>query len=194
MDCEAIRRLMDEDGQDAGVAAHLESCAACRAEAEFRRRVAGAVAAMPRIAAPEGLVARVMAEVQRRPEVVPPVWRGLLLTLRPWELAWIGAACLLLLALLSPFLVRGEWPVPVSMGLPRTPLLTPDPWPLSPTIAAAVWRSLTGSWHMAAEWGRSWIGISAPWLVGAVAFALAFSLLLSWRPGGVRPEGEEAYA
>src|SRR5687768_10989320 len=100
MDCEAIRQLMDDEN-DRRVHEHLESCAACRAEVEFRQRVAVAVAAMPRVPAPEGLAARVMAEVRPSPEVAQAVRRGLFLTLRPWELAWIGAGCLLLLAFLS---------------------------------------------------------------------------------------------
>ena len=64
MDCETVRQLMDEGQWNASMAAHLEACATCREEAEFARRIAAAVASLPRARAPERLIGLVMADLQ----------------------------------------------------------------------------------------------------------------------------------
>jgi anti-sigma factor RsiW len=194
-ECDAVRQLLEGDAQDPRVARHLEQCAACRAESAFQQRITAAVAGMQRVPAPEGFAAKVMAQVQSRPAVVPPVRRAPPLLLRPWELGWLGAACLLLLVWLSQRVLTGSWPVFVSMRLPQTSIVTSDVWPLTSAPFADAWQSLTGIGPLVSEWGSGWTGTPAPWLAGAVAFAVAFALLLSWRPGGRgQTEGDEAYA
>src|SRR5438445_5749728 len=106
MDCETFRQRTGEGQPERSVLEHLESCPACRAEVELERRVASAVASMPRVAAPSALLTAVMAELRasvpaRRPSAPRPS-----LTLRPWEMGWLGAACLLLVSLIPAPLAR----------------------------------------------------------------------------------------
>src|SRR5947209_19656612 len=75
MDCETVRQLMDEGQWNASMAAHLEACATCREEAEFARRIAAAVASLPRARAPERLIGLVMADLQPSAGVRYPVLR-----------------------------------------------------------------------------------------------------------------------
>src|SRR5947209_9289884 len=106
MNCKSARDQSDDGEMDAELAAHLVACADCRSEAEFRAHVQAAVVGMPRAAAPEGLLAFVMAELHglsQQPETaVPP--RPI--ALRGWELVSLGVTSLLLIALLPMALVR----------------------------------------------------------------------------------------
>jgi anti-sigma factor RsiW len=198
MDCETARRLMEDGGHEGAVAAHLEGCAACRAEAEFDRRVAAAVAAMPRARAPEGLVARVMAEVWQHPEAARPAARLPQLALRPWEMGWVGALCLLLLALLPTALDRWAWAGASD--------LSPGwlwEWVASIRLGGAgaiagpqAWgHDLAGLWHAVLQQGPLGAGTWLTGLCGAAAFAVGFYLLLSWRAenGGMQAM-EDAHA
>ena len=60
---EVIDRVLPQ-AEAAEVEAHLASCAACRAELEELRRALDAVKALPRIRAPRGFAAGVMAEIR----------------------------------------------------------------------------------------------------------------------------------
>src|SRR5438876_5077302 len=97
MDCETVRERM-ADGEAAGaIAAHLERCASCRAEAELGRRMAAAVAALPRVSAPEGLADHVMAELRSLAPIRQPSSSLPRLRLRTWEASWLFALCVALL-------------------------------------------------------------------------------------------------
>src|ERR1700687_2578591 len=106
MDCETARDKIVSGETDAEVQAHLEGCAACRGEFEFRDQVGAALAAMPRAAAPEGLLNCVLAEISgpaaTRETAVPPRQ----LALRAWEIAGLSLLCLLLIGLLPALLAR----------------------------------------------------------------------------------------
>jgi predicted anti-sigma-YlaC factor YlaD len=198
MDCDTVRRLMEDGEREGAVAAHLDGCAACRAEAEFGRRVAAAVAAMPRAGAPESLAARVMAEVRQRPEAARPTGWFPQFALRPWEMGWIGVLCLLLLALIPTALGRWGWPGALSLSAGSL-------WEWVASFRSAgggalagpqAWgRELAGLWNILLE--HSPVGASA-WLTGlcgAAAFAVGFYLLLSWRAeGGGMQAMEDAHA
>lgn len=183
MECERALALIEAGEQDALVAAHLEQCPECRAEAAFARRVAAAVAAMPRVPAPEGLLERVMAEV-RAPEAARPVGRRRPLALAPWEIGWVAALCLLLLAFLPPSVVSSQWPV-ISVARAQWASLMGAAGRLLTSLQAsgAEQDSLGGLWRMLGQPGGGWSGALWMWVPGAAAFALALYLLLSWRAG-----------
>src|SRR2546426_7628323 len=92
MDCETVRQLMDEGQWNASMAAHLEACATCREEAEFARRIAAAVASMPRARAPERLIGLVMADLQPSAGGRPPLPRLPAPVLRAGGGGWVRAA------------------------------------------------------------------------------------------------------
>lgn len=209
MECETARQMIEDGVPRGALAAHLEGCAACRAEAEFRQRVAAAVASMPRERAPEGLVAHVMAEVRQRPEAASHSARSVgggrpadylrpQLALRPWEMGWVGAFCLALLAIVPTALSRWSWP--------WAPDLSPGSlwaWVATLRVEGAgtlgglrAWgHEVTGLWSTLLERGA---GGAGPWLTGlcgAAAFAVGFYLLLSWRgEGGGMQAMEDAHA
>jgi hypothetical protein len=198
MDCETARRLMEEGEHEGAVAAHREGCVACRAEAEFGRRVVAAVAAMPRARAPEGLVARVMAEVRQQPEAARPAAWLPQLALRPWEMGWVGGLCLLLLAMVPTALDRWAWT--------RVPSLPPGwPWEWLPSfrigragamVGPQAWgHPLAGLWNAMLQQGPLGAGTWLTGLCGAAAFAAGLYLLLSWRAenGGLQAM-EDAHA
>src|SRR6266851_9757243 len=106
MDCATVRQRMDEGQTEHSVLEHLESCPACRAEVEFDRRVAAAVALMPRVQAPPTLLGSVMAELRPTAPVHRPISPRPPLSLRAWEMGWLGAACLLLIALIPAAFAR----------------------------------------------------------------------------------------
>jgi hypothetical protein len=194
MDCKIAREMMHEERRDRSVQAHLESCPACRAAAELDRRLAAAIASIPRVPAPRGLVGAVMAELRpsargHRPNSPRPPW-----TLRPWEIGWLGAACLLLIAL-----------VPALSGGSIRPVVAPlSSWfsgviaPLA-TASADLPAFRIGGLNLPAflETARN---LPTPaglmtWLSGAAAFAFGFFLLLSWNgPARRTDEWEDAHA
>ena len=196
MDCETVRQLMDEGQWNASMAAHLEACAKCREEAEFARRIAAAVASLPRARAPERLIGLVMADLQPSAGVRHPVRRLPALVLRPWEVGWLGAACLLLVVLV---------PLAFREALPTAATLLSS-WLSGSTASltsAAGAGSLLQVWalglfaSLGAAQNVTRPGTEAPitWLCGAAAFALAFLLLLSWNGGaGSRDPWEDAHA
>jgi hypothetical protein len=207
MECETARGLMADGEFQGAVAAHLEQCAACRAEALFLRRVAAAVAALPRERAPEGLMAGVMAEVRRRPETARPAvshpTRSTgparpLLALRPWEMGWVGALCLAMLALVPTVVSRWTWLAgpdlsPRSLWAWIAALRLDGDGPLGGLRA---WGHLiAGLRSTLPDWGAVGAGIWLPGLCGAAAFAVGFYLLLSWRgeSGGMQAM-EDAHA
>jgi hypothetical protein len=198
MECETARGLMADGEFQGAVAAHLEQCAGCRAEALFFRRVAAAVAALPRERAPEGLVAGVMAEVRRRPEAAwPAVWFPQL-ALRPWEMGWVGAVCLALLALVPTVASRWTWLAgpdlsPRSLWAWIAALRLDGDGPLGGLRAWG--HPIAGFRSTLPVWGAVGAGIWLPGLCGAAAFAVGFYLLLSWRgeSGGMQAM-EDAHA
>jgi anti-sigma factor RsiW len=111
MYCEVTRGRMQEHldgqlppGQAAAVDAHVETCATCRKELELLRQVDVALATLPLVPEPPGLVARVMARVRAEDraaaEPVPPFrlrWEDALVS---FAFAWT-AATVLALALLA---------------------------------------------------------------------------------------------
>lgn len=196
MDCDTARQRMIEEPEEALVAAHLAACPACRAEAALARQIAAAVAAMPRVPAPPGFSASVMARLQPVASVIPAGVPRPALRLRPWELAWLGIASLLLVAVLKA--ASGMWEpaltVPLSLGV--------SGWAALAAGAAGVLSPL-----------RAWAGIgsaslptpgqifalstagSIAWLGSAIGFGLGLFLLLSWRSGlGGSDVGENAHA
>jgi hypothetical protein len=197
MDCELVRDWMDEGGPEGAVAAHLAECAACRAEAGFARRVATAVATMSRVRAPEDLADRVMARVLPLPETARPA-RPHLGALRPWELGWVAALSVLLLALIP---VGTPWWVPPDRSMPGS-----GSWM---EWGAALWEQAGGGlsaawggwelsarsiWQSVAPGGAAGDAWSLTWVVGLGAFCLALHLLLAWRPGGAGGGVEDAHA
>jgi hypothetical protein len=213
MECEAARGLMADGEFQGAVAAHLEGCPVCRAEAEFRRRVAAAVAALPRERAPEGLVAGVMVEVRQRPEAARPAalhhagsvgggrpadYPRPQLALRPWEMGWVGAFCLALLAIVPTALSRWtwSWAPDLSPGSLWAWVATLRVEGAGPLGGLRAWgHELSGVWSWLLERGA---GGAGPWLTGlcgAAAFAVGFYLLLSWREeGGGMQAMEDAHA
>jgi predicted anti-sigma-YlaC factor YlaD len=182
MDCQTAREQLDGRPDDA-VAAHLRECAACRAEAAFRARLAMAVSAMPRVSAPDTLTARVMAEVALR-ESREPSW-----ALRTWEIVGLAAACLLLV-LVPMALGLVAW----SPGAVAAPEALAD-WIGSARISAEILIQRVTDW-IGPGWALRMPPVGIPLVAGiAVAtFALALALLLSWRGNGVAPGEERARA
>jgi anti-sigma factor (TIGR02949 family) len=84
--CEQLRERFSEylDGEltpeeRAALEEHLAACTGCRAELEALRRTVQAVASLPRRTAPEGLAARVAAEIRAetaspRPKAITVLW------------------------------------------------------------------------------------------------------------------------
>src|SRR5437773_2535956 len=107
MDCKTVREQIADGEATRAIASHLERCAVCRAEAELNQRIAAAVAALPRVSAPEGLPGQVMAELRSHAPIRPTSSRLPRLRLRPWEAGWLVALCLSLL--LGGWLVGGTW-------------------------------------------------------------------------------------
>lgn len=182
MQCEEVRRVLDQSPLDEIAREHLERCATCRREAELSRRVAAAVGGMPRVPAPDGFLDAVMAAVRGQPAVEEPARRAPVLMLRPWELGWIGIACLALLGLLSRL-----FPGWAALGGAPGPALSASHW-------GSRLRATAGDG--AGFFERSWESGSARlilvmggdggplvWLCGAAAFAVAFFLLLSLARG-----------
>jgi hypothetical protein len=183
MDCNQVREQLDARPSDA-VTAHLQDCAACRAEAAFRGRLTAALTAMPRAAAPDALMARVMADVQN-----PSPWG-----LRAWEMVGLAAACLLLLL------------VPMGLGL----IAWSPGAALAPGTLAGWFEALQTSLDAALRDGQRTLahglaamagstrglGTGVPLIAGVAvaAFALALALLLSWRGSGIAPGEESARA
>lgn len=196
MECDTIRQLMDEAPEDAAVIEHLASCPTCRAEAAFSRQVAAAVASLPRVPAPRGLAGAVLAELRPAPRGLRPAGPRPSLRLRPWEMGWLGVACLLLIALLNA--AFGAWVAPAAarlspwlsgwtaaLGSAAGALSTPRAWALNEANSLGSTRDLAASWT----------GAPVAWACGAVAFALGLFLLLSWHGGAGRPDRwEDAHA
>jgi anti-sigma factor RsiW len=196
MECERIRRRIDDGEPDAAAAAHMERCPACRAEAAFARRLTAAVANLPQQRAPADLLARVMADVQA-PEQIAAMTRPTLLSLRPWELCGLAVLSLALLVLLPG--VLGQWVWPENGAASWSSILT--------SAGASAWTAGTSArvtWESAWQWWEStWRGVltgsvmggNLPWLswaLGVAAFALALYWLLSWRSPESTPEDGHA--
>jgi anti-sigma factor RsiW len=193
MDCEVVHARVDESPPDPEVLEHLGRCSACQAEMQFNGRVAAAVGTMPRVPAPDGLLEKVMAAVRGQAESLP-VRRAPVLLLRPWELAWIGVACLALLGLLSRLLPGWPhgWSAPgAAAGLSGwMRRLSNAAWDEGGPFRR-LWESGAGRLAMVAGGdGGVWV-----WACGAAGFALAFYLLLSWnRSSGGVGTMEDAHA
>jgi hypothetical protein len=114
--------------------------------------------------------------------------------LRPWEIGWLGAACLLLIALV-PALFGGSirsvvaplsswssgWTAPLATASADLPAFRIGDLNLSAFLETA--RNLPTP------------GTSMTWISGAAAFALGFFLLLSWHgPARRTDEWEDAHA
>lgn len=190
MDCDTARQEMDGDEVDPAVAVHVQSCASCRSEAEFRGRVATALASMPRVKAPEGLLDQVMGTLRSSPAARRA--RRRVLILHAWEIGWIGAACLLAMMLLTSLSPWRSWGgALVSEEMPMR-LVT---WAMSgaePVVRA--WGHLLREWQaphgaVSALWG--WLPYS--WVSGAAGFVLGLFLLLTWQRK-VDDEREEVHA
>jgi len=184
MDCGTVRERMD-DGEAAGaIATHLELCAGCRDEAELGRRMAAAVAALPRVSAPEGLVDQVMAElgtIAPMHETAPRLPR---LRLRAWEAGWLFALCVALL-IGAWVLARGA----AGMALRDTSVWL-QAWvrDLLPALPHAAPDLSMGN-GVVRETMAVVSGIPLSWLLGLVGFGLGLFWLLSWH-GQMGPHGE----
>jgi hypothetical protein len=188
MDCATARRLIDEGEDDCSLAVHLHRCAACRKEAESDRQVTAAVAAMPRVAAPDALRRRVMDQLRTTPAVRPA--RRTPLALQPWEIGWIGAACLLLTLIVCILPPWGSWRAAlVPAAFPVAGVSLP---PAGFSAMAQAWtRGLTGLFGPAGMDRSAWSGVPAAWWCGALGFMLGFFSLLTWHgKGGPREEWE----
>lgn len=108
MDCQEAREILEEYRRGelppdaaAGVAAHLEGCARCRAFHDANEALAARIRALPRAAAPPRLATALRRRYRGR-------WRAPLAWLeRPWVAA--GVAAVLVAALLWPWVqLRGR--------------------------------------------------------------------------------------
>ena len=197
MECETDRQSFDAGDPEAAVAAHLANCPACATEMALSLRMAAAVASLPRIKAPDALVGRVMAELRlgaqtsQRPPRLPAF------VLRPWEIGWLGAVCLLLLVGIP--VVLGGWPTQGSLSgwslfaSWRAPLRSSA---LGLMTELQQWKlDFGGAGRLTQQMAALWSAMPLPWVLGAAGFAIALLWLLS-RHGevGRRPEWEDAHA
>ena len=134
MDCERIRDLLSDyledgldDGERAVVAAHLDACARCAAEAKGLSETIALLAVLPREKAPPELLDRIMRGIGSEGAGTPG-WRRFL-SARRVRIPVEAAAAVLLLALVYG-IQRG---MPVRPGLPAgesgTPRTTAEPMP-----------------------------------------------------------------
>jgi hypothetical protein len=108
-------------------------------------------------------------------------------------LAWLGAACLLLIAFIPAALARWN-------GAGADPLSLWFSGRILPMAHAAGWVSASRDWgsSLTVDMGQA-ANFAAPgelmaWISGALTFAVAFFLLLSWHGRvGRRDEWEDAH-
>jgi hypothetical protein len=198
VNCEDARLRIVEEADAPELRAHLQHCAACRAEARFALQVRLAVAAMPRLRAPATLADTVMASVRRRASVPRPTSSRPPLHLGTWEIGWLAALFLASVGLLSMAL-RGRgvpWGARLSAAAPHD--LLSELWNLGAAVAASLrsaaeWLSVRPSLDALAA-SHGW-GSLLLWLSGACSFALGYYLLLSWRGAAASGQrGEDAHA
>lgn len=191
MDCDAARRQIDDGGMDPSAAAHLQSCARCRSEAEFRGQVAAAVAAMPRVTAPVGLLDQVMGAIRSSP-AARRARRRRALILQAWEIGWISAACLLAAVLLAWFAPWHSW---ADALVARAQPVGFGAWSMECARAAApVCQQMLSGLPVAQDvtsTASGWLPWS--WVGSAVGFAGGLFLLLTWH-GRMNDQGEDAHA
>jgi hypothetical protein len=182
---------MDGVEIDPEVAAHLQSCAPCRSEAEFRGRVATAVRAMPHVTAPDGLLDQVMSAIRSSPAARRSRRRRALI-LHTWEIGWIGAACLLAAVLFAWLAPWRSW---AGALVPMEPPLRVGAWSMEAArLDARAWGQVLGGAPASLDAvSAAWRWLPWSWVGGVVAFVLGFFLLLSWQ-GKVKEEWEEAHA
>ena len=120
MDCDRVRELLSDyleealaDGDRAAVAAHLDGCARCAAEAAGLSETIALLSALPAEKAPPELLGRVMAEIGRDAAGTPD--GGKRLTLPRFKIP-VEAAAAVFLLLLVYGIQRG---MPVRTALPR---------------------------------------------------------------------------
>jgi hypothetical protein len=189
MDCETVQRQMTDGEIEGAIAAHLESCASCRAEAALSRSIAAAIAALPRVSVPESLVDSVMAELRSLAPMRPASPRLTRLRLGPWEAGWLVALCLSLLV--GAWVVGGaaieagwhavglslrntsDW-LPARHLLPDLTLQTPD----VRTAFGFIRESMAAA-----------SSVPHSWLFGLVGFGFGLVWLLS-RHGEIGPGRE----
>jgi hypothetical protein len=193
MDCETARGRMEEREPDAALAAHLATCPMCARDAVFVRRLAAAVAAMPRERAPEALLRGVMAAVEAESLAVG-AGGAPELSLRPWELGGVALLSSLLLALIPLALSFGVLPPVVAGTWTGFSRWVVEAWWAMGAAASGLWRD--AGQVLSEGWGgfsdqRIASGPWLSWFYGAAAFALALYLLLTWRPA---EPAEDAHA
>ena len=197
MDCDAVRRQLDEGVASEALAAHLARCPACRVAVELDRRLATAVAALPRVRAPQELMVRVMAELRPHAPAEPSSRRLLLLRLRTWEAAWLGALFLILVAgvcLWGKRMAIADWHSATASlrYVSRWPGETVDEWIPGVTGWDSWESSMAGFLHEAAA---AVANVPASWMLALLGFGISLLWLLS-RHGdfGARREWEDAHA
>jgi hypothetical protein len=194
VDCETARQRLEDGEADATLAAHLSTCIACAREAALDRRLRAAVAAMPQEPAPDALLGRVMAAVAGEATAAEQV-RSAQLSLRPWELGGVALLSLLLLVLLPLAFSHGLLPTGVATWWSAFQTWAMETWSATSAGAGTLWRD--GGRSLDAAWkdlgGELMVASDAwmSWICGMAAFALAFYLLLTWRPG---EPAEDAHA
>jgi hypothetical protein len=158
--------------------------------------MAAAVASLPRVPAPKGLVDRVMAELRHVAPVEHPARPFPPLVLRPWEMGWLGAICLLLVVGIS--MLMGGWELSGWAALGASLLVWLESVKVSVhglMVSVSQWPAdLTGMRSVLHDTADFWSGKAFSWLLGATGFAIALGWLLS-RPGpsGARGEWEDAH-
>jgi hypothetical protein len=197
MDCQTALRRMGEGEAGPALASHLARCPACRAEAEFQRRIAAATAAMPRVQAPESLVGRVTAGLRPLAPLVPSRPRPPLLRLRTVEAGWLAALFLVLMV--------GAWLLGRSTALQgwRSVAAAVVQAAQSPREALGAWTpiSLDAGLRGSTVAGLLQAGAAAltqvpsSWTLALVGFGISLLWLLA-RHGDfrARPEWEDARA
>jgi hypothetical protein len=114
--------------------------------------------------------------------------------LRAWEIGWLGAACLLLIAL-APALFGGSVRAIVAPLSSWFSGWTASLATASGDLSAFRTGGLDPSVFLQTARNLPPLGTSMTWISGAAAFALALFLLLSWHgTAGRTDEWEDAHA
>jgi hypothetical protein len=188
MDCDLARQLIEDGSEGADLASHLSRCPECRREAVFTTQVALAVAALPRVQAPEGLFQGVMTVLASQSPEARRARHRLPFLLRSWELGWIGFACLALVAGVSPLL--RYWPAAGFFHAVAVALVD-DVSRVQIAFGSMTSGALARGWIYVERSVRLTVGRSGgehgTWAIAAGAilvFAVSLALLLTCCPSG----------
>lgn len=147
MDCDRVRDLLSDylkeelpDDDRAGVAAHLDGCARCAADAEGLAQTLALLSALPRESAPPELLGRVMKGIERQAAGTRGGWRTRLSPPRvriPVEAAAAVFLIVLVYGIQRGMLLRSGTPDGGGGNTPATSVPTPVAPPLPDASPAA---------------------------------------------------------